>query len=97
MTALPLPAAAALAFLAINILTLVSFWLDKRAARRGMRRTSEATLLTLALAGGTPGAYWARNVFRHKTRKQPFTVRLHAITAVQVAAIVSAIAWHFSG
>jgi uncharacterized membrane protein YsdA (DUF1294 family) len=45
---------------------------DKSAAVRGARRTSEFTLHAVALLGGWPGALVARQVFRHKTRKQPF-------------------------
>jgi uncharacterized membrane protein YsdA (DUF1294 family) len=47
------------------------------------RRIAESTLLTLALLGGTPGTYAGRALFRHKTRKQPFSRRLHTIAVVQ--------------
>ena len=52
-----------------------------------LRRTPESTLLWLAALGGTPGAFAARHVFRHKTRKQPFSTVLMVIAALQVAGI----------
>jgi uncharacterized membrane protein YsdA (DUF1294 family) len=47
---------------------------------------SEGNLLALAAIGGTPGAFLARHLFRHKTRKQPFTTYLVLIAALQVGA-----------
>ena len=73
----------------INALTVLAFWVDKRIAQEGGRRISEANLLTLALIGGSPGAMFARQRFRHKTRKQPFSAQLFTVCGVQ---LVSAIA-----
>ena len=70
----------------INLLTLVLFALDKHRARRGRWRISERSLLLFCLLGGTPGAYWARKKLRHKTRKQPFSTRLHMIVVMQAFA-----------
>lgn len=75
--------AIAIILTAINLLTIFSFDVDKRAALHGERRTPESTLLWLAALGGTPAAYWARRRYRHKTRKQPFSLRLHLIAMVQ--------------
>lgn len=73
----------ALGLLAINLWTALAFWHDKRCAMRGLRRTPEARLLGLALIGGTPAAFLARHLFRHKTRKEPFSTYLHVIAVVQ--------------
>jgi len=81
---------------AINAATLLAFRVDKDRAREGRRRISERMLLRLALAGGTPGAYAGRRLFRHKSRKQSFTRRLHAIAAVQLA-VLAAILWSRAG
>lgn len=78
----------ALALLAINAWTILRFWQDKSRAIAGLRRIPEADLLGLALIGGTPGAFLARQLFRHKTRKQPFSAWLMLIAVVQAAAII---------
>jgi uncharacterized membrane protein YsdA (DUF1294 family)/cold shock CspA family protein len=60
---------------AYGLLSVVAFLIyraDKSAAAQGNWRTSESTLHTIALVGGWPGALVARQVFRHKTTKQPF-------------------------
>ena len=75
------------AVLAINLLTILCFATDKRAAERGGRRVRESTLLWLAAIGGSPAAFWARRRFRHKTRKQPFVGRLQIIAMVQIGVV----------
>ena len=74
--------------LVINGWTILFFWLDKERARSGAWRIPEGKLLGLALAGGSPGAYLARHLFRHKTRKQPFSTRLFTIVVLQASALV---------
>ena len=66
-----------------NLMAFMLFGFDKRRAVRGMARIRERTLLLWALAGGTLGAFAARHLFRHKTRKQPFTRWLWLIAAAQ--------------
>lgn len=79
---------AALALVAVNLLTILRFHQDKRRAVAGARRIPEADLLGLALIGGTPGAFLARLLFRHKTRKQPFSTWLILIAVIQIGAII---------
>jgi uncharacterized membrane protein YsdA (DUF1294 family) len=79
-------AAIPLAVLLINLWTIWLFRLDKRRAVTGGRRIPEADLLSFALIGGTPGAFLARRLFRHKTRKQPFSTNLMVIAALQAGA-----------
>ena len=78
--------AAALAFLLVNLWTILRFWQDKSRALAGGWRIPEANLLGLAMIGGTPGAFLARHLFRHKTRKQPFSTQLMLIGALQAGA-----------
>jgi uncharacterized membrane protein YsdA (DUF1294 family) len=74
----------ATALIAVNFLAFAAFGIDKARAERGAWRISEGTLLRLAFFGGTPGAYAGRALFRHKTRKQPFSDTLFAIAALQI-------------
>lgn len=84
-----------LAFLVlVNLVTLIVFRSDKIAAMRGTPRCPEALLLLLAALGGTIGAYAGRRLFRHKTRKQPFTAQLHGIAALQCVLLALAV-WRF--
>lgn len=77
------------ALLPVNLVAFTLFAMDKRRARMGLRRFSERTLLLWALIGGTPGAFLGRHVFRHKTRKQPFSTLLWLIAAAQAMAIAA--------
>ena len=84
-----------LALIAVNLTAFAMFHIDKSLARSGGWRIRESTLLWLALLGGTPGAYAARSLFRHKTRKQPFSSRLLGIAVLQAIAIGAVSAWVF--
>lgn len=81
--------AAAGAAVAVNLLTYLSFRQDKRRAVAGGRRIPERRLLGLALIGGTPAAFAARAMLRHKTRKQPFSTWLILIALAQAALILA--------
>lgn len=59
-------------FLLTNLLTLIIYGVDKMAARKNGRRVPEFTLLAFGFLGGWCGAYVGQQLFRHKTRKQPF-------------------------
>ncbi len=74
--------------LAVNLLTVLVFWHDKRRAVAGERRVPESDLLLLALLGGSPGALLARNAFRHKTHKEPFSTMLLLICMIQLGALI---------
>ena len=76
------------ALLFVNIWTMLRFWQDKRRAMAGTRRIPESDLLGLALIGGSPGALLARKLFRHKTRKEPFSTQLLLIIALQLGAAI---------
>lgn len=81
--------AVAVWLIAINLWTVLRFCDDKQRAVRGDRRVPEGELLGLALVGGTPGAFFARHRFRHKTRKQPFSTWLYLIAASQIGAVAA--------
>lgn len=92
---LPIVAALVL-FLIINAITVAAFAIDKRRSSTGAWRIPESRLLWFAALGGSPGAFWARDRYRHKTRKQPFVGRLQLIAMVQVGVVAGlAIAFAF--
>ncbi len=73
---------------AINLLTYVLYWQDKRAAINGSWRISEGTLLLSGLAGGTLAAIVAQQRLRHKTRKGSFQFKFWAVTVIQVGVLI---------
>ena len=77
----------------INLVTFMLFGFDKLRAEAGSWRISEGTLLTWAFIGGSIGAYAGRTVFRHKTRKQPFSSHLHQTAVIHAIAAAFAGGW----
>ena len=73
--------------LAINILTLILFALDKIAAIENRSRIRIVTLLGLAFIGGSIGGLIAMYVFHHKTKKDYFTVGMPLIIIMQLVVI----------
>lgn len=92
MVPVPAPSNLLLGLALVNVAAFAAFALDKARAVAGARRTAEAWLLLLAALGGTIGAYAARRLLRHKTRKQPFVRRLHTIAGLQLTAVL-AVLW----
>lgn len=58
--------------ISINLVTILAYGVDKRAAISGEWRVPEAQLHTLELLGGWCGAFIAQKLFRHKTKKKSF-------------------------
>lgn len=71
---------------ALNAVTLLVYAIDKAKAKRHAWRISEATLLALAIAGGSVGALAGIFVLRHKSRHLKFRYGVPLILAAQVAA-----------
>ena len=76
--------------LMVNLATFAVYGWDKRRSVAGKPRIAEVHLLWLAAIGGSLGALVARRVFRHKTRKQPFSNQLILIAALQLGAAIFA-------
>lgn len=72
--------------LAINIITFATYGIDKMKAKRNKWRISEATLLLLALCGGSLGAWAGMKVWHHKTKHLKFKYGVPAIILLQIAA-----------
>ena len=71
----------------INIVTFVVYGIDKWKAKQGSWRISEATLLSLAVIGGSIGALLGMKVWHHKTMHKKFKYGLSLILLVQIALI----------
>ena len=67
----------------VNAAGFAVMLIDKWKAKRGAWRIPEATLLGIALFGGSIGAIAGMNLLRHKTRHPKFSVGLPVILAVQ--------------
>ena len=63
----------------INVVTFVVYGIDKWKAKQGSWRISEATLLMLAVIGGSIGALLGMQVWHHKTMHKKFKYGLPMI------------------
>lgn len=72
--------------IAINVITFLAMWIDKKKAKRGRYRISEQTLFTLVLLGGGIGGIAGMYIFRHKTQKTRFVVGFPFILIFEILA-----------
>lgn len=70
--------------LLINAIAFLLMLVDKQKARKNLWRIPEATLLGIALLGGSIGALAGMYTFRHKTRHIKFTLGIPAILILQI-------------
>jgi uncharacterized membrane protein YsdA (DUF1294 family) len=68
----------------VNLVTFAMYAWDKRAAGRNRRRVPERSLLAAALLGGSPAAFVAGRMMRHKTVKRSFRVRFALVVLIQL-------------
>ena len=71
----------------INVVTFLVYGIDKWKAKQGSWRISEATLLILAVIGGSIGALLGMKVWRHKTMHKKFKYGLPLILLAQMSLI----------
>ena len=74
----------ALYLLIINAIGFVLMLGDKRMAQKKLWRIPEATLMTVAVIGGSIGSLAGMYTFRHKTRHCKFTLGIPAILIAQI-------------
>lgn len=72
----------------INALGFILMLADKVKAKKNLWRIPEATLLWVAVLGGSLGSILGMNVFRHKTKHLKFALGLPLILAAQVVLAV---------
>jgi uncharacterized membrane protein YsdA (DUF1294 family) len=81
--------------IAINVVTFLVYGVDKVKAKRGSWRISEATLLILAVVGGSIGALFGMKVWHHKTLHKKFKYGLPLILLAQIA-LIALLVWNRS-
>lgn len=74
--------------IAINIATFFVYGIDKWKARRSKWRIPESTLLTLAVLGGSIGAFIGMRTWQHKTMHNKFKYGVPLIINLQVVLAV---------
>ena len=72
---------------AASIITFLVYGLDKAQSRTSGWRVPEAILHWLALAGGFPGGWAGRALFRHKTQKAMFVFVLAISTIIHLGLV----------
>ena len=73
----------------INVATFFTFGIDKLKAKHAKWRIREASLLALAVLGGSIGAWLGMKVWHHKTKHKKFKYGVPAIIIAQLVIIGS--------
>ena len=71
--------------LTINAVAFIVYGIDKYKAKKARWRIPEATLLLLAVLGGSIGAWMGMKVWHHKTKHKKFKYGIPAILLIQIA------------
>ena len=73
---------------AINIVSFFLYGIDKYKAKKNKWRISEATLLMIAIIGGSIGAWVGMRLWHHKTMHKKFKYGIPVIIIMQIALVV---------
>ena len=79
----------------INVVAFLFYGIDKWKAKQGSWRISEASLLILAVIGGSIGALLGMKVWRHKTMHKKFKYGLPLILLGQIALIYLILSFNY--
>ena len=74
--------------LAVNTTSFLLYGIDKYKAKNGRWRISEATLLMMAVIGGSIGAWVGMRLWHHKTMHKKFKYGIPIIIIMQVSLVV---------
>lgn len=92
MNALSLSNIVLVYLVAINVVTVIVYGIDKWKAQFNKWRIPEATLLLLAVIGGSIGAWLGMRVWHHKTMHKKFKYGIPIIIILQL--VLVAYYWH---
>ena len=84
MTTLSLLHIALIYLAVINVVTFFVYGIDKWKAKKSKWRVPEATLLGLAVVGGSIGAWLGMKAWHHKTLHRKFKYGIPAIIIAQL-------------
>jgi len=79
----------------INIVAFFLYGIDKWKAQHDKWRITEATLLWIAVAGGSIGALLGMRLWHHKTQHAKFRYGLPTILILQIAATLAAAYYYY--
>ncbi|MDO4555076.1 MAG: DUF1294 domain-containing protein [Lachnospiraceae bacterium] len=71
----------------VNLIAFFAYGLDKYKAKKQLWRIPEATLILLAIIGGSPGAWIGMYVWHHKTKHLKFKLGIPVILLIQLIGI----------
>ena len=71
----------------ISVVTVIATVYDKKSARKGGRRVSEAMLILLALLGGSVAELVVMKKIHHKTLHKKFMIGLPFIILLHIALV----------
>jgi uncharacterized membrane protein YsdA (DUF1294 family) len=74
--------------LIVNIVTFITYLIDKSLARRGKRRIPEKSLIALAVCFGGVGAWAGMHFCHHKTKKTKFRILVPLLAIIQIVAVL---------
>lgn len=76
-------------FVAINPVTYLAYWVDKKAAIKGEWRIPEKNLHTLEMLGGWSGALLAQKILHHKNKKKSYQAEFAFVLIMQIGFVVA--------
>ena len=82
-------------FAVINIVAFFLYGIDKWKARHDKWRVTEARLLSVALLGGSLGAFLGMKVWHHKTQHNKFRFGLPLILCLHLVIAVVAVYYFY--
>ncbi len=90
---LPVPRLGIWIYVGMGTVSVIAYWLDKRAANAGAWRTPEATLHGIDLCGGIVGGLLAQAALHHKTAKPDYAFVTFGIVFIHFAALLALTFW----
>ncbi len=74
---------------AVSLISVTVCLYDKFAAKRGLRRIRESSLMSLSFLGGSFAMYITMRIIHHKTRHNKFMLGIPLMIILQIAAIAA--------